>query len=43
MKFDENADFLGFYSERDKFYWAEVENLIENYDIPLETILKNGS
>lgn len=41
MKFDENIDFNGFYSERDKFYWTEIEKLKENYNIPLETILKN--
>lgn len=41
MNFEEGFDFRNFYAERDKFYWEEVEALKRDYNIPLETILKN--
>lgn len=41
MKFNENFDFRNFYTERDKYYWQEIEELKTKYDISLETILKN--
>lgn len=41
MNFEEKFDFRNFYSERDNFYWDEIEQLTQEYSIGLETILKN--
>lgn len=41
MNFKEDFDFRSFYSERDEYYWNEIEKLKEKYNISLEMILKN--
>ncbi len=41
MKSNESFDFRSFYKERDEFYWNNIEEIKEKYEIPLELILKN--
>lgn len=41
MKFSNDFNFRDFYSEKDKYYWDELERLIDNNNISLKTVLTN--
>jgi len=41
MKFSNDFNFREFYSEKDKYYWDELEKLIDNNNISLKTVLTN--